>query len=334
MQNSSQVPVRLVHDPRLLWFEVERPGKGKPKTCKLPATDAPRNGPNARRVLQPGEFALQAVDPRFYCFAPGKQDVLVPTAQVTPHYGFENKATRKKKAKKASEANPAAGPPPHVAQPLDDASPVGPLKNVQGDPLILDARYAEWSEEPEPPKNEPSLEIVRGSDAETERSVTATVRLRNTTGERMKIYFRRDALTFKVLAMQGQVECTTDDGSKNPDRGAFLGLAPGGSTSVTTRLVELCPRGTFSESGLYQIHARLRATSDGSDFGFEAYTGTLETRKPATVRIRKTLHLIPVALRPSAAAPGAPAPGNPGPPPPVPPPAPPPAPPPPPPPQG
>ena len=41
-----------------------------------------------------------------------------------------------------------------------------------------------------------------------------------------------------------------------PDRQAFATLGSGGKISVVSRLVELCPTGTFGQPGLYLLHAQ------------------------------------------------------------------------------
>lgn len=335
VKNSSSVPTKLVDDQRLLWLEVRSPGKAKPKVCRLPESEATREAGEKRvKELAPGESVTHLVDPRFYCFSPGKQKVLVPSAQVEPHYGFPSRTkARWKHGKRAEET--LADAPPFVGVPSDAAGPFAPVKNITGDPVILDEKYAVWSTDPEVPTDEPALEISRGSDADTERSVTVTVRLKNATHTRLRIFFRRELLSFKVVGLKGTSECPGDPETKNPDRGSFNGISPGGSLSVTSRLVELCPRGTFAESGLYLVSASFHAAADGSDFGFEAFTGTIETPRPVPVRVRRTIRLEPIIVRkapggtgptpqqpqaPSAAAPAPPAPAPPPPPPAAPPP--------------
>jgi hypothetical protein len=51
-------------------------------------------------------------------------------------------------------------------------------------------------------------------------------------------------------------------------------------------LTELCPKYTFGRPGLYLVSARLDAERDGSEFGLSAFTGRLESRREALVRIR------------------------------------------------
>src|SRR4029077_6498590 len=133
-------------------------------------------------------------------------------------------------------------------------------------PVILDPRYAAWSEDDDKKDDDadaPALEMVRGSDAGTERTVSATVRLRNPTDHRITVYLRRALLTFEVAGPNGTTKCAPDDSTRNPDRGAFTRLGAHGSVSLVTRLVEICERGTFAEPGLYVVNAKLDATVNG-----------------------------------------------------------------------
>ncbi|HEX7670051.1 MAG TPA: hypothetical protein VF395_10730, partial [Polyangiaceae bacterium] len=150
VQNASSVPIRLFDDPRLLTLEVMTPGK-KPITCKLPDELFPKAPTDAAtKTLKPGDSVHHKLDPRFYCFSPGAQQVLLPSAQVTPHYGFPTQTRKRWKAgKQIEEKLPETEP--FVAEPLDSdaaSSDLGPAKNGTGDPIVLDARYAAWSDRP------------------------------------------------------------------------------------------------------------------------------------------------------------------------------------------
>jgi hypothetical protein len=233
---------------------------------------------------------------------------------------------------------------PFVAAPVE-AGERGRLKNASGDLIVLDARYAAWASAPrvdgkdddkdddngqDDEGDEPAIEMARGSDASTERSVLATVRIKNPNRSRVSVFVRRELLTFEVLTPTGSVSCATEPDARNPDRHAFSFLAPHASLTLTSRLVELCPRGTFGDAGIYVIHAELDATVGGDDVGVDAFTGTLKTERPTLVRVRHALHVIPNRVPLAGAAPNqaaAPVAMPPGvaPPPPAPPPPPPPA---------
>ena len=56
--------------------------------------------------------------------------------------------------------------------------------------------------------------------------------------------------------------------------------------TITSRLVELCPKGTFSRPGFYLVHARFDAMHNGEAYDLDAYVGRVATHSPANVRIR------------------------------------------------
>jgi hypothetical protein len=311
LENTSGTRLRVADDPRLLWMEVALPGQTKPRVCRLPEDLFPKAATSdMMRELPPGEAITRHFDPRFYCFSAGKQETLVPTAQITPHYGWPGKTkSRWSKGRRVEEKLPDAAP--FFAEPVASTT-LGPAKNVSGDIVALDGRYAAWSDTPpadDDDGDEPTLEITRGSDAQTEMQVIATVRVKNPSKSRVALFVRRELLTFEVMTHAGTVSCVSEPDARNPDRRAFSTLPPHGSMTIVSRLVELCPRGTFVAPGLYLVHARLDASADGSEFGLDAFTGTLRTARPATVRVRHALRLIPNRFPSKAGGPpGAPAP--------------------------
>lgn len=316
IENASSTPTRVGDDLRFLWFEVTKPGQAKPKACKLPADMVPAGVPHRHeRELAAGEVIIRKFDPRFYCFSPDKQEILVPGAQVTPRYGFPHKTkVRWLKGKKVEEKVDEA---PYIAEPVD-AEGIGPRKEIVGDPVILDQRYAAWAGTPgedtnpdEAEPNEPELAMLRGSDAKTEMNVTAVVRLRNPTRHKLVIFLRRELLTFHVMTPHGVVACDAEPDERNPDRRAFRTVPPGGSVKVTSRLVELCDRGTFAEPAIYLVKAELQAPADGGEYGLDAFTGTLKTPVPATVRVRKPIEIVRNVPTRAGAAGAPPQPGAP-----------------------
>ncbi len=219
----------------------------------------------------------------------------MPSAQVTPHYGWPSKTkTLWKKGHRVEEKLPDA--PPFIAEPLDSQA-LAPVKSVGGNPVVLDARYAVWSsdttEAEKDEGDEPTLEMARGSDAKSELQVMATVRVRNPGRSKLVVFVRRELITFEVMTPRGSVSCVAEPDKRNPDRRAFVTLNPHGSITLPSRLVELCPRGTFTVAGLYLVQARFDASADGSDLGLSAFTGSLHTSRPVPVRVRRSLQIIP-----------------------------------------
>lgn len=293
LENLGDAPAEVVADPRVLWFEVKVPGKKKLERCRLPADLFPSKGDRRHQVtLAPGEGLTHAFDPRLYCFAGGSgQWRLVPGALITPHYGWEPKTKVSWRGGKRTETPLPDQKAPFVAWSEDDDE-LG-LKGVDATPFALRSEYARWSrtrlEEDRERKDEAPIGIrmTQGSDSDAERNASVAVTLVNRSKSGEHLYFRRELVSFEVMGPGGLSQCDSQPDLRAPDRQAFLHLRAGGKMTISSRLVELCPRGTFAHPGLYLVHARLDATEDGSEFDLDAFTGRVVSELPATIRIRK-----------------------------------------------
>jgi hypothetical protein len=285
--NVSDEAVDVVVDPRLLTFEVTVPEKKGTTTCRLPSNMVPSTPPaEAVRLLEPGQEVRQRFDPRFYCFSEGPQTTLVPGAELLPTYGWPTQTkTRWVRGRKVEEALPPA--PPWLAEPAEEESDLEPVQNVPVAPLTLGPDYALWGPNDDPDSKETfTLSISKGVDAVSERGVVVNVVLRNVSGEKQQVFYRRDLLAFEVLGPKGHVVCPGGERTFSPTPASFSTMGPGSSRSLASRLIELCPRGTFSQPGFYLVSARFDATVGGGEYGLEAFTGTVHTTRPATIRVR------------------------------------------------
>jgi hypothetical protein len=374
IKNRGTEPVVLVSEARLLMLEVEVPGKKDPVHCILPDNMRSEGQVRMRKMrLDPGEVVVRRVDPRFYCFEEGDQNVLVPGALIKPSYGWPDETkTVWKGGKRVSETLPPSEPfVAHLApkeqrrsgrhrddddtvdgedaegadqdgnqdEPVDDEAELAELlgedeaalphpadhdeedeldpdlpgvRNLQGRPFALGSKYALWSDVGlEGDSRAPlRVRITRGSDADNERLVTVIVGMTNQTSRSMKLFFRRELLSFDVLGPPGEVNCEIEAEAREPEKQAFMTLAPGHELTMTSRLVELCPRGTFFHPGLYLVNATLHASDRGERFGLDAFVGEVSSVKPRPVRVRRRAEpfLAPAPLRVPSGPAGAPAP--------------------------
>jgi hypothetical protein len=306
--NQAEHPVQLVADPRLLWFEVKVPGKRKPQTCRLPGRLFPSSA--SRRlsvVLLPGDRVVHTFDPRWYCFAESGQWRLVPGAFVTPHFGWAEKTRKVWKRGKRIEVKMKQTAPfvariiehaPSGASLLPDDEGEGSqaagtsVKELVAPSFALGSSYALWSRsrlDPDADEKDKlpfELKLTQGSDAHAERTATIGLTLRNRSRRARHVYVRRELISFEVMGPDGLVNCDPEPDLRAPDRQAFQYLRPGGKVTVTSRLVELCPRGTFARPGLYLVHARLDANQTGDEYDLEAYVGRISSRRPTSIRIQ------------------------------------------------
>ncbi len=293
LMNESSGPITTVADPRLLWFDIEVPGKKKTERCRLPSDLLPKKSDRRTQVtLAAGEGLTHAFDPRLYCFAGGSgQWRLVPGALITPHYGWEEKVNVRWRSGKKMEQL-AEQKPPFVAW-ADGKEDEAGVKAAHATTFALRSEYARWAstrlEEDRALKDRApiGIKMAQGSDAAAERNATVAITLTNQGKTSEHLYFRRELVSFEIMGPDGLTQCDSQPDLRAPDRQAFLYLKPGGKITITSRLVELCPNATFARPGLYLVHARLDATVDGADFDLDAFTGRVVSELPATVRIRK-----------------------------------------------
>lgn len=153
------------------------------------------------------------------------------------------------------------------------------------------------------------LEMTRGSVVRHGRDATVTVRVRNTTASAVTLYLRRDLMTFDVVGPGGdETTCPPIDWRRHPARLGFTTLRPHRSLVMTARLVELCPRWTFSKHGDYVVSVRYQTLATGQGVGLHAFTGQLDAERPVVVRVEHDArvfrnHVVERASRPMAAAP-------------------------------
>jgi hypothetical protein len=300
--NAGTRSVRVVADPRLLWFSVQAPGKKTSQKCKLPAELFPLE-PERRLIveLEPGEGLADRFDPRLYCFAADGQQGLVPGALIEPHFGWPPAADRVVWHHGKRGHEPAKQKPPFVAivsaEDTDDEEPptdaASSTKELRGRPFALQSEYASWARRglasvaPAFKAEGPlAFKLAQGSDAQAERSATVTLRLKNRSKRTMRVFFRRELVTFEVTGTDGTTSCSPLPDDRAPDAQEFLTLGAGQAMDFTCELAELCPRGTFGRPGLYLVHARFDATDEGEEAGLHAFTGTVATTEPGAVRIR------------------------------------------------
>ncbi len=319
VSNLGSTPIGIAADPGLLWFEVAIPGRAAPHTCRLPDPLWPKvMRRRAEMVLGPGERFSRRFDARFFCFDDLDQEVLVPGARLTPHFGWPH-ATRVVwvKGKRTTQTLPPAPPfvgwniqaepePPVAAEdseipeaelgdPAADAAeptqsrklPTEGVKYIVGATLALSPEYAKWSEEPPPPNLEQPLQLIPlgGSDAEDERSAAITVGIVNGSSTAQQIFVRRELIEYEVHGPDGIFECQPAEVGP-PDYASFTNLQPRRTESFVVRLIEMCPRGRFARPGLYEVYAALNSKHSGQHLSLDGFVGMLEAQRPALVRVR------------------------------------------------
>ena len=301
--NRGTEPAKVLFDLRRLTLSLEAPEPAKPRpkwqkkpapaVCRLPEGFGGRLLDDPTRTLQPGEGLLQTFDPRLYCISAAGDSLLATGQRVTAKLGFSPKPPRVqwKQGKRSEVPSPQSAP--FIAEPSASAASPGSaksdpehdlrVKELVANELSLtpDLMGTEAEEDPTLPLQ---LRLVRGSDSATELNTTAVVEVK--AKRKSQLYFRRELVSYTIHGPDGIHECDPQPDDRAPDRQAYSTLGVGQSVSATSLLTELCPKYTFGRPGLYLVSARLDAVRDGSEFGLAAFTGRLESRKEALVRIR------------------------------------------------
>jgi hypothetical protein len=294
--NRGTEPAKVQFDLRRLKLQLEQPEdptkkrpkwqkKPAPRSCKLPEAFAGAVPSAADAlIIEPGEGLLQTFDPRLYCISTTGDSMLAQGQTVTAELGFTPKPPRQVWQHGKRVELPSVQIAPFVVEPATlDPEHDKRVKRLVANPFEVTADVA-GGEAEEDTSLPLQLRLLRGSDAATERTATATVEVR-ARGQKSTVYFRRELVSFTVHGPDGIRGCDPQPDDRAPDRQAYTTLNPGGAVSATGLLAELCPNLTFGRPGLYLVSARFDAERDGSEFGLRAFTGRLESRRQALVRI-------------------------------------------------
>jgi hypothetical protein len=302
IDNRGDTPVELIADPRLLWFEVQTSAAKVPVTCRLPKPLWPEFAArDARLVVPPGQGFRRSFDPRFYCFAPVAQTLLVPNARVVPHFGWPQRTRTVWKGGKRTEETVLPDEPPFVAtaaqvnpetgEPITSepspSEPVHGTKQLVGPSLLLSPAYSAWSEPAVTPDDGPLvLDVIDGMDAEDERAVTIAVSLHNRSKRTVPIYLRAELMRYDVTGPEGSFACTSGQIPGPSDASSFSSMTPGRTIRLVERLIEVCPRSVFSRPGLYEVRASYQVPWSGQDLGIDGFAGELRSARSAFIRVR------------------------------------------------
>lgn len=313
VENTGDLPMRVVADPRLLTLELDRPPpddeskarKGRrpePSVlrCALPADARPTIDDGPIVVIPAKRSWSASFDPLFYCFGPRERAALVAGAVVKPRLGWAPPKTRAPRGAKSP-----APSPPFAAVPVGAAvGQLSPVKELEGAAVTLTEDVAvapppaagaiapaasDADAGAEAPKEERDLvlsvpaavDVARGSEIGT------TVTLTNTGERAATLLFRPQTLMFKVTGPGGSVTCGSRAEVEAPIRELFVRLGPKGRAQLPVLLTSVCPSGTFDDPGVYRVLPRLDTTgASGRPLGMKTWDGETEAKEPLLVRVR------------------------------------------------
>jgi len=239
------------------------PGDAAPSPATAPAAGA--NAAGAAEATPPPEQRLKHVDAGAFVLGETYPlELIAPLGRITPPASGAPLAA----------ATPGATPP---AQPGAEAAEAAAGETAPAEPTA-----------PPPPPPPLTLTIRPMGATSNPGGSTVTVTAKNTSGRSMRLFLRRELITYQVTGPSGPTTCRMNPGARAPSPAAYSSLAAGGALSLTTRLAEACPKGTFDIPGSYTVFARIDAQNDGREHGFIAFTGTAITQQPAALTVRGT----------------------------------------------
>lgn len=257
--------------------------------------------------LRPGELIFHAFDPTELC--ENLDEVLIEGAKIEARYGFPNDTKKLWKGGKLTTVE-VEQKAPFVAERKSTSEEFVPLKHLTAEPFVLGITYpldsvqpfapvttdegesasasdatpgGARSEPPPPPPLTLSIAELGTTSSPEDRNVQVTVR--NTSGKEMRLFVRRELLAYEVIGPAGAATCRMHPTERAPDRSAFRSLPTGGSTTITTRLAEACPPGTWDVPGAYSVSARFEANDAGDEYEIDAFVGIGVTTKPARLTV-------------------------------------------------
>lgn len=317
IENRSPKPVRLTALPELLRAEITPPSPPpsdgettppassvatkapEPKVCG--AKSLPSSISQADTVeLLPGQLLYQAFDPRDLCEG---EDDLREGAVVEISYGFPLQTKKLWRGGKLTTVEVEQTAPFVAERKPEDEEVFVPLKFLKAEPIRLDQTYPlssvnalpqegdELTEDESEKEDEaehkapppPPLELKvfpLGTSSRPEEGVV-TVQLRNTSGKSMTVFVRRELFSYQVSGPLGTATCEMHPAERAPDAAAFSTLAPGGTISLSTRLAEACPPGTWALPGTYSVSVLFQTTADGAEHDIDAFMGSAVTKSAA-----------------------------------------------------
>ena len=313
LENRSAHDVTIAALPELIQFEVTPPASASatasasetaPGAAAVTCGSTPPKSvdPGATVTIPAGGMLVHAFDPRPVCQDPA---VLSAGATVRLTFGFPLPTKKLWKNGKMTEV-PAEPKAPYLAERVvSGTEPVAGLKQLVIEPFVLGRTYpldklsARPEEDPaqaapstnpeapaslaEAPKEPLQVQIFPLGTAEKPENGLVRVQVKNVSDKTLWIHMRREAFTYEVVGPHGSSTCQMNPKELSASGLSYSSLAPGASTSLSTRLAEACPPGVWSEPGTYTVAVKFSPTSSGEEKKEGAFVGTIAGSQSATL---------------------------------------------------
>jgi hypothetical protein len=294
LANTSDEPMTVVADPRLLVIDVIPRGAQQPVRCELPWVMRPVDDLQRAMVLPPGGTYDETFEPRLFCFA--SLGALAAESIVVARLGW-----------------PGARRGPSVVWPV--ASGPGspkPLRSLTAPPVRL-------PDEPVPPPSTPTTLTPSGDltprlsllspasiDAPSSEDLVLPITLRNEGSSPVIVRFRPESLGFDVSAPGVFEHCAWPVPAAAATRELFTTLPPNGSETLTVVLTAYCSGHSLDQAGLLSVRPWLDTRNgSGAALGLRTFNGLLVGTRSTLVRLQnaRAPDFVPAPRSSPAAAP-------------------------------
>ncbi len=310
IQNTSEKDVNLAALPELLRLEVskapaaDQPEGAPPAEAPKPivcSAKPPKKLSNDDTVLLPAGTTLHySFDPTTLCSEPS---LLAEGDEVRAVYGFavtKKKVWQKGKMVEIEETDKA----PFVAERAEEATDMVGLKELTAPSFVLGSTYplekmlaaareeeaAFRKQQAEALGEDAPVEPVEvslaplGTSSDPEEGLIR-VSVKNVSDKSVQIYLRREHFAYRVSGPGGSTTCQMFPVNPAATEISFNSLSPGSSLSLSTRLAEACPKGTWGPPGDYQVAVVFSPNQTGQEFKKDAYVGIVRGKNTTTLTI-------------------------------------------------
>ena len=92
-------------------------------------------------------------------------------------------------------------------------------------------------------------------------------------------------LSFDIDGPDGRRACLAQPPTRSVPRDNYRAMKAGASASFSVLLGEVCPMGTFTRPGLYEITPTLHAQESGAELGLTAFTAIVPAQTATLLRL-------------------------------------------------
>lgn len=239
----------IVADRRLLRFEVYGRDSRRKLVCAMPGAEGRVDTSRVRQLGGGQELHYREwFDLRSYCWGKALDVVDRGGATVTPVYGFKGRRATDK-------------------QWVVDIAGSDRLRLLTGESFAPPGHEGLIDKSERLRVRMSPVDVARGGQVRFPVTVLAN-------GESARVYVRWDLFHFHVSGPLGEVECKPQQTRIIPIVDFFQTVRGSRGAALTLDAAQVCPAGTFSVAGVYEVTPKVDLPYDGAAQQVQAVTGS------------------------------------------------------------